>query len=128
MKKETSLKVLNLLKNNPYLTQRDLHREMGVSLGVVNFCVKSLVEKGMIKVERFKKNKKAGYAYHLTPNGLDELAVLTLKFLKQKINEYDRIKHEIRQLSKQASELDPDLLGSDSLPDLPPDPDPDSTP
>lgn len=101
------LKLLSLLKENPDMSQREMMKEMSVSLGKVNYCISKLVEKGMIKVERFKdSNRKYAYAYRLTPHGIEELAKLTLNFLKLKIKEHDEIKNEIKALSEQIGEFD----------------------
>jgi len=109
--KETHLKLLKLLQEEPELTQREMNQKMGVSLGKINFCISALSQKGMIKVERFKKAKnKSVYIYRLTPKGFDELARLTLSFLKLKIQEYDKIKQEIKALSEQINKIDPELL------------------
>jgi EPS-associated MarR family transcriptional regulator len=82
-------------------------KEMNVSLGKINYCISKLAEKGMIKVERFKdSNKKHAYAYKLTPHGIEELAKLTLSFLRQKIKEHDEIKQEIKLLSEQLTDFD----------------------
>ncbi len=109
---EIKLKLLSLLAEDPQLTQREMHQNMGVSLGKVNYCLTALIEKGMVKVERFKKHKsKAAYMYHLTPKGMESLGMLTLNFLKIKIREYDGIKKEIRILSEQMSKIDPKLGG-----------------
>lgn len=100
------LKLLNLLKDNPALSQRDMKHAMGISLGKVNYCVSKLSEKGFIKIERFKNSKnKAAYLYKLTPGGLEELTKLTVEFLKLKMEEHDKIKEEIKDLSDQMSEL-----------------------
>ena len=89
------------------MTQREMNRTMGVSLGKVNYCLSKLTDKGMIKVERFKKaTNRAGYAYRLTPSGFDELARLTLVFLKQRMEEYDAIRQDIKSLSEQAADMD----------------------
>ena len=115
--KEIRLKLLKLLQDEPELTQREMNQKMGVSLGKINYCISSLSQKGMIKVERFKKSKnKSAYIYRLTPFGLEEVATLTLTFLKNKIREYDRIKMEIKSLVGQVREMDyefaddPDVL------------------
>lgn len=105
--KEVRLKLLMLLQENPELTQRDMNQRMGVSLGKINYCISALVQKGMIKVERFaKRKKKSVYIYHLTPSGIEELTLLTLYFLKIKLKEYDRIKMEIQSLLEQANKFD----------------------
>jgi len=108
--KEIHLSLLNLLQEEPELTQREMNMKMGVSLGKINYCISALTNKGMIKVERFKKTEnKSAYMYRLTPKGLEELANLTISFLKIKIDEYDRIKKEIKLLSKQIANIDPVL-------------------
>ncbi len=114
--KGISLKLLKLLKDNPELTQRQMNKKMGVSLGKVNFCISELVKEGLIKIERFKKTeKKSGYIYHLTPEGLEEIVRLTLTFLTLRIKEYNRIKKEIEHLSKQVSKTDLELCNDPEL-------------
>jgi len=108
--KEIHLNLLNLLQEEPKLTQREMNRKMGVSLGKINYCISALTKKGMIKVERFKKaENKSAYKYRLTPKGLEEVANLTISFLKIRITEYDKIKKEIKSLSKQIDKIDPAL-------------------
>ena len=108
--KEIHLNLLNLLQEEPKLTQREMNRKVGVSLGKINYCISALTKKGMIKVERFKKaEKKSAYMYRLTPKGLEEVANLTISFLKIRIAEYDKIKKEIKFLSKQIDKIDPAL-------------------
>jgi EPS-associated MarR family transcriptional regulator len=82
------------------LTQRELSKSLGVSLGGVNYCLNALVAKGSIKIQNFKNNKnKWVYAYLLTPQGLAEKTALTGGFLKRKIQEYQTLKKEIEALS-----------------------------
>lgn len=89
------------------MSQREMMREMNISLGKINYCVSKLAEKGMIKVERFKDSKKKfAYVYKLTPQGIEELARLTFDFLKQKIREHDEIKKEIEILSGELCNFD----------------------
>ena len=108
--KEIHLNLLNLLQEEPKLTQREMNRKVGVSLGKINYCISALTKKGMIKVERFKKaEKKSAYMYRLTPKGLEEVANLTISFLKIRIAEYDKRKEEIILLSKQIDKIDPAL-------------------
>ena len=108
--KEIHLNLLNLLQKEPELTQREMNRKMGVSLGKINYCISALTNKGMIKVERFKKaENKSAYIYRLTPKGLEEVANLTISFLKIRIAEYDKLKKEIKSLSKQIDKIDPAL-------------------
>lgn len=106
--KEIQLNLLNLIQKEPGLTQRQMNQRMGVSLGKVNYCISALTSKGMIKVERFRKNKKkSAYMYRLTPKGMEEVAKLTFSFLQIKIQEYNRIKKEIKLLSKEVESMDP---------------------
>ncbi len=107
---EIRYKLLFLLKDDPSLTQREMNQRMGISLGKINFCISALIEKGMIRVERFKNNSnKSAYLYNITPAGLKELSHLTLNFLKIKLKEYDQIKKEIENLSEQIKHMDIDL-------------------
>jgi EPS-associated MarR family transcriptional regulator len=113
------LKLLTILKDNPEMSQRAMMQEMGISLGKVNYCISKLSEHGLIKIERFKKSEnKTAYAYKLTPGGLEELALLTVKFLKQKIREHNQIKQEIKHLSEQIEKFDSDFYDSDEISDI----------
>ena len=106
--KEIHLNLLNLLQKELELTQREMKKRMGVSLGRINYFISALANKCMIKVEKLKKSKnKSAYIYHLTPKGLEEMADLTLSFLKIKINEYNKIKKEIEILSNKIDKIDP---------------------
>jgi EPS-associated MarR family transcriptional regulator len=103
--KDIHLDLLRKLDLNPECTQRELSKEMGVSLGKVNYCMKKLIEKGCVKLKSFSNNpNKAGYCYLLTPNGLEEKAKLTIKFLKIKMEDYEMLKSEISQLKKELEE------------------------
>ena len=100
------LDLLRKLEINPEYTQRELSREMGVSLGKVNYCMKKLTEKGWIKLSNFSHNpNKMGYAYLLTPKGIDEKARLTFSFLKRKVVEYEILKKEIEELKFESEEM-----------------------
>jgi EPS-associated MarR family transcriptional regulator len=100
------LDLLRKLESNPHCTQRDLSREMGVSLGKVNYCIKKLTEKGLIKLTNFSNNpNKMGYAYLLTPSGFEEKSRLTFSFLKRKIVEYEILKKEINELQLESEEM-----------------------
>ena len=88
--------VLRKIKSKPNSSQRELASELGFSLGKLNYCLKSLKEKGLIKIKNFHKNpNKIGYAYILTPKGLKQKTKLTLNFMKRKMREYDELKSEI---------------------------------
>lgn len=101
---EYRYKVLKLLEGNPELTQRQLARSLGISLGKVNYCLKALIEKGMIKATRFRNsdNKKA-YAYLLTPKGVEAKALLTVEFLRVKVAEHRALKAEIDELRREVA-------------------------
>ncbi len=99
---EAHFKVLRLLEVNPQMKQRELATAAGVSLGKTNYCINALLEKGLIKVQNFKSSKrKLAYAYLLTPAGIAEKAVLTQRFLKRKIEEYEVLKAEIELLKQE---------------------------
>ena len=93
------LELLKLLNDQPQLSQRDLARAMGVSLGKANYCLKALMDKGLVKLGNFRRNPdKLEYAYLLTPAGLEEKSRITLGFLKRKLAEYEALEKEIEQL------------------------------
>jgi len=99
------LDLLRKLQASPESTQRELSREMGVSLGKVNYCIKKLTEKGLIKLTNFTHNpNKIGYAYLLTPSGIEEKSRLTFSFLKRKVIEYEILKKEINALKLESEE------------------------
>ena len=99
---ETHLKVLRQIEANPEVTQRELAKELGVSLGKVNYCLKALVQRGLVKAKNFKNSKnKSAYIYVLTPKGIEEKSRITLRFLKRKKAEYESLKTEIDQLSSE---------------------------
>ena len=88
--------VLRKIQNKPKATQRELASELDFSLGKLNYCLKALRAKGLIKIENFKKNpNKINYIYILTPKGISEKTKLTLNFMKLKMKEYDELKKEI---------------------------------
>ena len=101
---EAHLKLLRLIESRPNLTQREVARELGMSLGKVNYCVQALIEKGWIKARNFRNNKnKLSYVYLLTPRGIEQKAVITLHFLRRKMEEYEHLKKEIRVLRKEVN-------------------------
>ena len=100
------LDLLRKLESNPEFTQRELSRDMGVSLGKVNYCIKKLTEKGWVKLTNFSHNpNKIGYAYLLTPQGIEEKTRLTFSFLKRKVVEYEALKKEINALQLESEEI-----------------------
>ena len=90
--------ILRKLKKKPESSQRELAQELGFSLGKLNYCLKELQKKGLIKIENFKKNpNKINYLYVLTPEGLAQKTKLTINFMKRKMKEYDELKKEIEE-------------------------------
>ena len=101
---EMRLKLMRLFEANPKVSQRDVAREFGISLGKVNYCLQALVHKGWIKASRFKNSRnKAAYHYLLTPRGIEEKAALTVRFLQVKMREYETLRAEIEQLRREAA-------------------------
>lgn len=99
---ETHFRLLRLLEAKPELSQRDLSRELGASLGKVNYCLNALVDKGLIKVRNFRNNdNKLSYAYLLTPRGIKSKATITAQFLQRKMAEYESLKTEIALLKRE---------------------------
>ena len=104
--KDIRLDLLRKLESSPESTQRELSLEMGVSLGKVNYCIKKLTDKGLIKLTNFTHNpNKMGYAYLLTPQGIEEKSRLTFSFLKRKVIEYEILKKEINELKFESEEI-----------------------
>lgn len=101
----TSYGLLKTLEDNPSLSQRDLAKRLGISLGKVNFCLNALVEKGCLKVNNFRNSdNKLAYTYLLTPRGVEEKARITVRFLKYKMQEYERLRTEIEELQREAEQ------------------------
>ena len=93
---QTNLNLLRLINKNPNVSQRKLATELGFSLGKLNYCLKALKDKGLIKIKNFQKNtNKLGYVYILTPKGVTQKTKLTLNFMQRKMKEYDELKSEI---------------------------------
>jgi EPS-associated MarR family transcriptional regulator len=105
---EMRYKLIRLFSTNTEISQRAAARELGISLGKLNFCVRALVARGLIKAKRFKNsNNKAAYMYLLTPRGLDAKATLTLRFLEVKMREYEKLRGEIDEMRREAEGLPP---------------------
>ncbi len=97
--------LLKTLEGNPSLSQRDLAKRLGISLGKVNFCLNALVEKGCLKVNNFRNSdNKLAYAYVLTPRGIDEKARMTVHFLRRRVQEYEQLRAEIEELKREADQ------------------------
>ncbi len=99
---EHHLKLLKELSKDNKLSQRDLSRRLGLSLGKINYILKALLTKGLLKTEKFKNSRhKLAYMYHLTPKGLKVKIELTSNFLQRKMDEYDSLKLEIEELKEE---------------------------
>lgn len=95
--------MLRLLESNPRMNQRDLSKAMGISLGKTNYCIKALLDKGLIKMQNFRNSQnKLAYTYLLTPVGVEEKARITVRFLKNKVQEYEQLRIEIEMLQREA--------------------------
>ena len=96
--REDHFNVLRKINNKPESTQRELAKELGFSLGKLNYCLRALKTKGLIKINNFKKNpKKINYIYVLTPKGISEKTHLTINFMKRKMKEYDELRKEVKK-------------------------------
>jgi len=110
---EYRYKILKELEANPEISQRELARILGISLGKANFCIQALIEKGLIKAKNFHNSRnKKNYIYFLTPKGIEEKASITLQFLRYKISEYQALKTEIEILQREAKLIDQAPLSS----------------
>jgi len=106
MQDEDRYKILKLLSNNSNLNQRQLANELGISLGKVNYCLKALIDKGLVKASNFRRNpNKVNYVYLLTAKGIEEKARVTLRFLKHKQKEYEMLCKELEELRKEAEKI-----------------------
>tara|TARA_B100000767_G_C19709379_1_gene512038 strand:+ start:524 stop:823 length:300 start_codon:yes stop_codon:yes gene_type:complete len=97
-KKQDHFDVLRKIQNKPESTQREMAEELGFSLGKLNYCLKALEQKGLVKIKNFKNNpNKINYFYVLTPKGISEKTKLTINFMKKKMREYDELKSELKK-------------------------------
>jgi EPS-associated MarR family transcriptional regulator len=99
---EMRLKLMRLFEANPRASQREVAREFGISLGKVNYCLRALVQKGLIKATRFRNSSnKVAYRYLLTPRGIEVKAALTVRFLQIKVREFENLHAEIERLRRE---------------------------
>jgi len=90
--------VMRQIQKQPKTSQRDMAEDLGFSLGKLNYCLKSLQQKGLVKIKNFQKNKnKLNYIYVLTPKGIAQKTKLTINFMKRKMQEYDQLKKELEK-------------------------------
>jgi EPS-associated MarR family transcriptional regulator len=103
---EVRYRILKCLANRPGISQRELARELGISIGKANYCLRALIEKGWLKVRNFRRSdNKNAYLYVLTPRGVQEKMDATRAFLERKIAEFDAISQEIESLKVEVDEL-----------------------
>ena len=97
MNNQDHLNVMRKIQKKPNKSQRNLAAELGFSLGKLNYCLRALQEKGLVKIKNFQKHeKKLNYAYVLTPKGIAEKTKLTINFMKRKMKEYEELKLELK--------------------------------
>jgi EPS-associated MarR family transcriptional regulator len=102
MVSEDDFKLLRLIESSPEISQREISKKSGLSLGKVNYCLKSLANKGWIKIKRFSKSEhKIGYIYIMTPEGLKTKSLMTIDFLGRKLAEYEALQDEITSLKNE---------------------------
>jgi len=99
LKDEIHYKLLKVLEETPAVTQRELAARLGISLGKANYCLRSLMGRGWVKMDNFRRNpNKMGYVYLLTPKGIEEKTRFAVSFLRHKLHEFDALKVEIERL------------------------------
>ena len=107
LQEDTKFRLMQLLNENPHMSQREMARALGISFGGINYCLNALIEKGQVKIHNFSHNQnKFGYSYLLTPSGVSEKTKLTSNFLKRKMAEYYCIKLEIDALKLELQDED----------------------
>lgn len=106
LQEDTYFRVMRILQEDPDLTQRELAEKLGISVGGLNYCLKALMGKGMVKMKNFANSKnKFGYVYVLTPSGVAEKAAITHRFFQRKMDEYEALKAEIETLRAEVEKL-----------------------
>jgi EPS-associated MarR family transcriptional regulator len=116
---EIHYRILSLLADKPRIGQQDMAREMGISIGKVNYCIAELAKQGLIKIQRFKNaHAKLPYTYLLTPHGMEEKGRITIQFLKRKLEEYDEIKRQIEALAQDVEQNGLQAMAEAELGDL----------
>ena len=107
LQEDTYFRVMLILQENPDITQRELAEKLGISVGGLNYCLKALIEKGLVKMKNFANSKnKFGYVYVLTPSGIAEKAEIAHRFLQRKMDEYEALRAEIEALRSENEKPD----------------------
>jgi EPS-associated MarR family transcriptional regulator len=113
LQEDTHFRVLRLLQENPEMSQRELAAAVGVSVGGIHYVLNALIDKGLVKLGNFTAAEdKRRYAYVLTPKGIKEKSLITGRFLKRKLAEYEALKQEIEELRREQQDGDQSLLKS----------------
>lgn len=108
MNDSTRYQILSLLEGNPEISQREMARELGLSLGKTNYCIRAVIEKGWVKAKNFRNsNNKAAYLYQLTPSGITAKGKITRRFLDRKLKEFQRLEQEIADLRAEVETRQP---------------------
>lgn len=107
LQEDTYFRVLRMLQDNPDMTQREIAEKLGISTSGLNYCLKALIDMGLVKVHNFSQSKnKFGYIYVLTPQGITNKAMLAGRFLKRKLQEYEALRAEIDMLQAESNQAD----------------------
>ena len=107
---EVRYRLLRYLEVHPQASQRELALHLGVSVGKINYCLRALIEKGLVKMSNFRRSeRKLAYSYVLTPKGIDEKVNVTVRFLQRKMAEYDALSQEIKRLNREVRESAPEV-------------------
>lgn len=103
---ETRYRLLKYLEANPDASQRALARQLDISLGKVNYCIRALLDRGWIKIQNVRNSdNKLAYKYLLTPSGIEQKARITVRFLRKRLEEYEALESEIARLREEVKEL-----------------------
>ena len=107
IQEDTKFRLMQLLNDNPRMSQREMAKALGISFGGINYCLNALIKKGLVKIQNFSQNQnKFSYAYLLTPSGIAEKTMLTSSFLKRKMVEFEILKVEINALKVELQSID----------------------
>ena len=99
--KQDILNILRQVSKNSNISQRNMAKKLNMSIGKLNYCLKELQKKGLVKIKNFKTHpNKIGYAYLLTPKGILEKTKITINFMKRKMEEYEELREELEKSKK----------------------------
>jgi EPS-associated MarR family transcriptional regulator len=99
--KQDILNILRQVSKDSNISQRNMAKKLNMSIGKLNYCLKELQKKGLVKIKNFKTHpNKIGYAYLLTPKGILEKTKITINFMKRKMEEYEELREELEKSKK----------------------------